>query len=140
MLPWPISKRSKSRSATLIWNETGVPGRKKESNLGREIMGKGIFWLFGIFLLVFQDSGSVWAQNQAEGKKLYATYCSSCHVDNGKGDGPSSKAFPVKTGEHTNGTNKNQLSYKALFDVISKRGCTVGKSASMPACSRQFGK
>jgi mono/diheme cytochrome c family protein len=42
----------------------------KESNLGRENMEKSIFWLFGIFLLVFQDSGSDWAQNEAEGKNL----------------------------------------------------------------------
>ena len=103
-------------------------------------MGKGIFWLFGIFLLVFQDSGSVLAQNQAEGKKLYATYCSSCHGDNGKGDGPASKAFPVKAGDHTNGTIMNTVSDKFLFEIISKGGGTVGKSTFMPAWGNQLGE
>ena len=105
-------------------------------------MGKSIFWLFGIFLLVFQDNGSVWAQNQdqAEGKKLYATYCSSCHGDNGKGDGPASKAFPVKAGDHTNGTIMNTVSDKFLFEIISKGGGTVGKSTFMPAWGNQLGE
>ena len=105
-------------------------------------MRKGIFWLFGIFLLVFQNSGSVWAQNQdqAEAKKLYATYCSSCHGDNGKGDGPASKAFPVKAGDHTNGTIMNNVSDKFLFEIISKGGGTVGKSTFMPAWGNQLGE
>ncbi len=103
-------------------------------------MRKGIFWLFGIFLLVFQNSGSVWAQNQAEGKKLYATYCSSCHGDNGKGDGPASKAFSVKAGDHTNGTIMNSVSDKFLFEIISKGGGTVGKSTFMPAWGNQLGE
>ncbi|TMA80656.1 MAG: cytochrome c, partial [Deltaproteobacteria bacterium] len=83
-------------------------------------MGKSIFWLFGIFLLVFQDNRSVWAQNQdqAEAKKLYATYCSSCHGDNGKGDGPASKSLPVKPGDHTNGAIMNNVSDKLLFEII----------------------
>ena len=105
-------------------------------------MGKSIFWLFGIFLLVFQDNGSVWAQNQdqAEAKKLYATYCSSCHGDNGKGDGPASKSLPVKPGDHTNGAIMNNVSDKLLFEIISKGGGTVGKSTFMPAWGNQLGE
>ena len=53
-------------------------------------MEKTIFLLITI-LLVFQYGRSVWAQNQGEGKKLYATYCSSCHGEDGKGDGPHPK-------------------------------------------------
>ena len=101
-------------------------------------MGKSIFWLLGIFLLVFQDSGSVWAQNQAEGKNLYGTYCSSCHGDKGKGDGLASASLPAKPADHTNGSIMNQLSDKFLFDVISKGGGAVGKSAFMPAWGGQF--
>ena len=103
-------------------------------------MRKSIFWLFGIFLLVFQDNGSVWAQNQdqAEGKKLYATYCSSCHGDNGKGDGPASKSLPVKPGDHANGAIMNNDSDKFLFEIISKGGGAVGKSTFMPAWGNQF--
>ena len=98
-------------------------------------MGKTIFWIFwlsSIFFLSFQDNRFVWAQDQAEGKKLYGTYCSTCHGDNGKGDGLASKSLPVKPGDHTNGTVMNQLSDKFLFDIISKGGSAVGKSAFMP--------
>ena len=28
-----------------------------------------------------------WSQDPAEGRKLYASYCASCHGDKGKGDG-----------------------------------------------------
>jgi mono/diheme cytochrome c family protein len=96
-------------------------------------MGKSIFWLLVIFFLVFQDSGSVCAQNQAEGKNLYATHCSSCHSDKGKGDGPAAKSLPVKLGDLTDGSIMNRLSDKSLFDVISSGGNSVGKSSMMPA-------
>ena len=95
-------------------------------------MEKTVFWLVTI-LLVFQYSGSTWAQDQAEGKKLYATYCSSCHGENGKGDGPASKAFAVHPGDHTNGAIMNKESDEFLSEIISKGGGAVGKSTFMPA-------
>ena len=101
-------------------------------------MGKSIFWLFSICLLVFRDGGSAWAQSQAEGKDLYATHCSACHGDNGKGNGVASKSLPVKLIDHTNGTIMNQLSDKFLFDIISKGGGAVGKSTFMPGWGNQF--
>ena len=96
-------------------------------------MGKSIFWLCSICLLVFRAGGSVWAQSQAEGKNLYATHCSACHGNDGKGNGVASKSLPVKLIDHTNGTIMNQLSDKFLFDIISKGGGAVGKSTFMPA-------
>ncbi len=94
-------------------------------------MGKAIFWLFGIAFLVLHHSGAVGAQNQAEGKKLYGTYCSTCHGEKGKGDGLAAKSLPVKPADHTNGSIMNQLSdnyirniaeppYKALDKAIGK--------------------
>ena len=73
------------------------------------------------------------AQNQAEGKKLYTTYCSSCHGEQGKGDGAAAASLPVKPADHTNGTAMNKLSDKFLVDVISKGGSAVGKSSFMPS-------
>jgi mono/diheme cytochrome c family protein len=92
-------------------------------------------WLWPILLLL-PGSGS--AQNAAEGKKLYASYCVTCHGEQGKGDGPASKALPVKAADHTNGAAMNQLSDKYLTDVISKGGPAVGKSPIMPAWGNQF--
>ena len=76
---------------------------------------------------------SVRAQNQAEGRKLYTSYCSTCHGDKGKGDGMAAKSLPAKPADHTNGTVMNQHNDKFLTDIISKGGSAVGKSSFMPS-------
>jgi mono/diheme cytochrome c family protein len=103
------------------------------------LMGKSIFGVFGVALLILQNSESAWAQNQAEGKKLYATYCSTCHGDKGKGDGMAARSLPVKPADHTNGAVMNQFSDKFLMDIISQGGGAVGKSAMMPGWGSQLG-
>jgi mono/diheme cytochrome c family protein len=72
------------------------------------------------------------AQSPAEGRKLYLTYCASCHGEAGKGDGPAVQALPVKPGDHTNGSEMNQLSDTFLREIISKGGTAVGRSFMMP--------
>lgn len=74
-----------------------------------------------------------WAQNQAEGRKLYSTHCTSCHGDKGNGDGMAAGSLPVKPKDHTDGATMNQLTDQFLIDVISKGGGAVGKSTFMPA-------
>ncbi len=81
--------------------------------------------------LLFGAAG--WAQNQAEGKKLYVTYCATCHGESGKGDGTAGKALPVRPDDLTKGAEMNRLSDKDLVDIISKGGSGVGKSTFMPA-------
>jgi mono/diheme cytochrome c family protein len=73
------------------------------------------------------------AQNQADGKKVYTTYCVSCHGEKGKGDGTAAASLPAKPADHTNGAMMNQLNDKFLYDIISKGGGAVGKSSFMPA-------
>ncbi|MGZ8424223.1 MAG: c-type cytochrome [Candidatus Binatia bacterium] len=82
-------------------------------------------------LLLGEVSG--WAQNQAEGRKLYASYCSTCHGEKGKGDGMAARSLPAKPADHTNGAIMNQMSDKFLVDVIAKGGSAVGKSSFMPS-------
>lgn len=79
-----------------------------------------------------------YAQNQAEGKKIYSSYCSACHGDTGKGDGPSGRALPAKPADHTNGAVMNQLNDKFLVDIITKGGSAVGKSSFMPGWGSTF--
>ena len=74
-----------------------------------------------------------WAQNQAEGRKLYASYCSTCHGEKGKGDGMAAKSLPAKPADHTNGAIMNQMNDKFLLDIIAKGGSAVGKSSFMPS-------
>lgn len=84
-----------------------------------------------VFSLLWPSNGS--AQNAAEGAKLYASYCATCHGDKGKGDGVAGRSLPVKPRDHTNGAVMKQLTDQALADVITKGGSAVGKSAFMPA-------
>ena len=101
-------------------------------------MRKKSFWIFALSALLLAVTGPTWAQNQAEGKKLYLTYCSSCHGDNGKGDGPAAQSLPVKPANHTAGAVMNRLTDKFLMDIISKGGSAVGKSPMMPGWGGQF--
>ena len=86
-----------------------------------------------VIALAVLSGSSSWAQNQAEGKKLYTNYCTTCHGENGKGDGQAAKSLPVKPADHTNGAVMNPLTDKFLTDTISKGGGAVGKSSFMPA-------
>ena len=78
------------------------------------------------------------AQDKAEGRKFYVTYCSGCHGESGRGDGPAAESLPVKPANHTDGAAMKQLSDKFLFDIISKGGGAVGKSPFMPAWGNQM--
>ena len=98
--------------------------------LGASIFAFAIVSLFG--------TESRGAQNTSEGKKLYLTYCSSCHGENGKGDGPAAQSLPVKPANHTDGAVMNPLSDKFLLDIISKGGPAVGKSPVMPGWGSQI--
>ena len=82
---------------------------------------------------VFSAQRTSWAQNAAEGRKLYQGNCASCHGENGKGDGVAAQSLPVKPADHTNGGVMNALTDKWLVDIISKGGVAVGKSSFMPA-------
>jgi len=72
-------------------------------------------------------SSTAWSQNQAEGRKLYGSYCATCHGDKGKGDGVAAGSLPVKPKDHTDGATMNQLTDQFLGDVITKGGGGMGK-------------
>ena len=78
------------------------------------------------------------AQDKAEGKKLYVTYCSGCHGETGKGDGPAAVSLPVKPVNHSEGTVMNQIPDKVLSEIITKGGQSVGKSPFMPGWGSQL--
>jgi mono/diheme cytochrome c family protein len=101
-------------------------------------MKKESFWMFAVLALLLSQFNLTWAQDQAEGKKLYVTYCSSCHGDDGKGDGPAARSLPVKPANHTDGAVMNKFTDKFLFEIIAKGGGAVGKSAMMPGWGGQL--
>src|SRR6266550_2826262 len=96
-------------------------------------MTKEYLWLTVIVLAELAVAPISRAQDQAEGKKLYATYCVSCHGEQGKGDGMAAASLPAKPADHTNGAVMNQLSDKFLLEIISKGGGAAGKSTFMPS-------
>jgi mono/diheme cytochrome c family protein len=61
------------------------------------------------------------------------SYCSTCHGDQGKGDGVAARALPVKPADHTNPAAMGQLSDAYLTEIITKGGGAVKKSGFMPA-------
>lgn len=69
---------------------------------------------------------------------MYVVYCSGCHGESGKGDGPAARSLPIKPANHTDGAIMNQLSDRFLFDIISKGGSSMGKSPLMPAWGSQL--
>jgi mono/diheme cytochrome c family protein len=85
-----------------------------------------------IVLAVFASQSRLIAAEPNEGKKLYQTYCSGCHGNSGRGDGPAAKTLPVKPADHTRGA-MNKYSDQSLAEIIAKGGASVGKSAQMPA-------
>jgi high-affinity iron transporter len=88
-----------------------------------------------LILVLVQSAG---AQDKAEGKKYYVTYCSACHGEAGKGDGPAAVSLPLKPANHTDGSVMNQLPDKFLLEIISKGGQAAGKSPFMPGWGNQL--
>jgi mono/diheme cytochrome c family protein len=100
-----------------------------------KVMNRIFFALVSMILANLALSPAVQAQNQAEGKKLYLSYCTTCHGDTGKGDGMAGSSLPVKPADHTNGAVMNKLSDAFLINIISKGGSGAGKSSFMPSWS-----
>ena len=96
-------------------------------------MENRLIWVILVPLMIFPSWDILSAQDNAEGKRLYVTYCSNCHGASGKGDGLAAKSLPVKPADHTDGNFMSQLSDKYLHDIISKGGSGVEKSPFMPA-------
>ncbi len=65
------------------------------------------------------------------GRALYAQYCATCHGPGGKGDGPISATLNPRPANHTDHVFMAGLSDEHLYQVISKGGASVGKSAMM---------
>ncbi len=96
-------------------------------------MRSRLSWVIFVPLMIFPSWEILSAQDNAEAKQLYATYCSNCHGVSGKGDGLAAKSLPIKPANHTDGNFMSQLSDQYLHDIISKGGSGVEKSPFMPA-------
>ena len=84
-------------------------------------------------LLVWGSSASAERGNDANGKKLYLTYCFTCHGKEGKGDGYAASYQPVKPRNLTNDASMSTRTDQQLFGAISGGSTTMHGPLVMPA-------
>jgi len=84
-------------------------------------------------LLVWGSSASAERGNDANGKKLYLTYCFTCHGKEGKGDGYAASYQPVKPRNLTNDAYMSTRTDQHLFDAISLGSAAFHGPMIMPA-------
>ncbi|MEK6680798.1 MAG: cytochrome c [Nitrospirota bacterium] len=73
-----------------------------------------------------------WKGKEAEAKSNYMMYCSPCHGENGRGNGPQAEAMEVPPRNHTDGNYLSTRSDEQLFKVVKEGGPAIGFSRSMP--------
>jgi cytochrome c oxidase cbb3-type subunit 3 len=84
-------------------------------------------------LLVWGTSALAERGNDANGKKLYLTYCFTCHGKTGKGDGYAASYQAVQPRDLTNNIYMSTRTDQDLFDAISGGGAAFHGSIVMPA-------
>ena len=89
--------------------------------------------LITLCTLVLAMTPKARAADAEEGKKVYMQFCSSCHGQSGKGDGPAAAALNPKPRDHTDKEYMSKLSDDDIFKVVKNGGASVGKSPLMPA-------
>lgn len=68
----------------------------------------------------------------AAGKILFTSACVQCHGPEGKGDGPAAVSLDPKPRNLTDHARMLAMSDRYMYELISRGGVAVGKSAQMP--------
>ena len=68
----------------------------------------------------------------AAGKVLFLSACVPCHGTEGKGDGQAAKDLNPKPRNLTDAAYMAKLDDRYLYELVSRGGIAVGKSAQMP--------
>ncbi len=84
-------------------------------------------------LLVWGSAALAASGNDANGKKLYLTYCFTCHGQQGKGDGYAARFQPVKPRDLTNDRYMSSRTDQQLFDAVSGGSAAMHGPLIMPA-------
>lgn len=69
----------------------------------------------------------------SEARKMFATRCSVCHGDDGKGSGPGAAALTPKPRDYTDAEWQKTVTDEEIRKTILLGGAAVGKSPAMPA-------
>jgi high-affinity iron transporter len=62
-----------------------------------------------------------------KGKGIYKTYCSACHGETGKGDGPAAGVMKPPPRDHTDRAYMSTLTDEELAKIIQMGGAIKGK-------------
>ena len=103
---------------------------RRSNHLGTVVIG---LLLCGVLL---GRGSAVWAAergNDANGKKLYLTYCFTCHGKDGKGEGYAAKVQPVRPRDLTSDTYMSTRTDEQLFNAISLGSAAFHGPSVMPA-------
>ena len=84
-------------------------------------------------LLAWGSAALAASGNDANGKKLYLTYCFTCHGKEGKGDGYAAGYQPVKPRDLTNAALMSSRTEQQLFSAVSGGSSTFHGPMVMPA-------
>ncbi|MFQ5869398.1 MAG: c-type cytochrome [Candidatus Zixiibacteriota bacterium] len=66
------------------------------------------------------------------GRKLYLTYCSTCHGREGDGKGEAAEFLERKPTSHTDSQRMSKKTDEELYNIISRGGEAAHKSKTMP--------
>lgn len=67
-----------------------------------------------------------------DGPALYAKWCTACHGESGKGDGPNAARLPVRPAAHSSREAMSARPDDSLFDTIASGGAVMNRSPTMP--------
>lgn len=63
-------------------------------------------------------AGGPTATTEVDGAKIYSQFCTPCHGQSGKGDGPAGQALNPHPRDHTDGSYMNARTDEQLLEVI----------------------
>ena len=84
-------------------------------------------------LLIAATTGAAVAADLAATKKEFVRFCSKCHGNDGKGDGPQADALTTKPRDFTDCARMKAISDDTVFTAIKEGGEAVKLSKDMPA-------
>lgn len=67
-----------------------------------------------------------------DGRKIYLTYCSTCHGRNGGGNGEAAEFLERQPSDHTDDKRMSKMTDEDLYNIISQGGEAAHKAKSMP--------